>query len=167
MNIEKELAAWDNKSADEIKAIFVSHSGEPNFAEKLVSLITKESIQPGATWLLKALLESGTELTTDQIHYVYSSLSSLDHWESKLHVLQSIPYMPINAAQADDLHKFLRATIADPNKFVRAWAYNGLFHLASQHPEYIEEAKQFFDLAMIEEAASVKARVRKVMKKGF
>ncbi len=61
----------------------------------------------------------------------------------------------------------MRKCLEDDNKFVRAWAYNGFYELAKQYPEYRTEAGQLFEMALRDEAASVKARVRNVMKQGF
>jgi hypothetical protein len=60
---------------------------------------------------------------------------------------------------------FLRTCLADENKFVRAWAYNGFYLLSQQYPEYQQETEQFFAMAMRDEAASVKARIRNILKK--
>ena len=49
-------------------------------------------------------------------------------------------------------------------KFVRAWAYNGFYLLAVQHGEYEAEARQLLTMALRDEPASVKARVRNVLK---
>ncbi|WP_448250543.1 hypothetical protein [Thalassotalea agariperforans] len=75
--------------------------------------------------------------------------------------------MPITDAYSRSVYNFLIITLTDQNKFVRAWTYNGLYELSKQHPEYIKEAKQFFEMAMRDEAPSVKARIRNIMKKGF
>ncbi len=58
-------------------------------------------------------------------------------------------------------------TLTDHNKFVRAWSYNGFFELSRQHSEYLDETKQFFQMTMRDEAPSVKARIRNIMKTGF
>ena len=60
-----------------------------------------------------------------------------------------------------------RHGLTDQNKFVRAWSYNGLYELATSFPSLRKEAERFFDMALADEAASVKARVRNIMKKGF
>ena len=93
-------------------------------------------------------------------------LDKLEHWETKLHILQSIPFMPIEITERKKVDAFLRETLTDPNKFVRAWSYNGFYELAMQHSEYLNETKQFFEMAMRDEAASIKARIRNIMKKG-
>ncbi|MCP4400146.1 MAG: hypothetical protein GY801_22915 [bacterium] len=74
--------------------------------------------------------------------------------------------MPIEKSHANGVCAFLKACLVDRHKFVKAWAYNGLYELATQHREYTEETQQLFDMAMRDEATSVKARIRNIMKKG-
>jgi len=62
---------------------------------------------------------------------------------------------------------FLKKCLVDDNKFIRAWAYNGFYELSVQYPEHKDETKQFFEMAMRDEAPSVKSRIRNIMKKGF
>jgi len=167
MSIEKELAAWDGKSTVALKSIFNSHSMKPDFADNIVALSFSPATETGATWLLKAWLEAGNTLNKTHVTKIYQSLSQLEHWEAKLHVLQNIPYMPIAKADRKNVYHFLRYTLADQNKFVRAWSYNGLFELSRQHSSYLAETKQYFEMAMRDEAPSVKARIRNILKNGF
>ena len=167
MSINQEIATWNGKSADDIRAVYDKHHSESDFLDTILKLKNDSSYQKGATWLLKKWLESGNQLEAEHIKNVYGSLQSLEDWESKLVVLQSIPYMPIEKDEKTNVESFLRVTLTDSNKFVRAWSYNGLYELALQYPEYIEEVKQFFEMALRDEAASVKARIRNIMKKGF
>ena len=82
-------------------------------------------------------------------------------------MLQCIPFMPIAKKNINVVYNFLRWTLTDQNKFVRAWSYNGFYELSKQHPEYLDETKQYFEMAMRDEAPSVKARIRNILKKGF
>ncbi|MEJ2622173.1 MAG: hypothetical protein P8163_18560 [Candidatus Thiodiazotropha sp.] len=167
MQIEHEIASWNGKSAADIKAIYGAHNRDNNFADTIIALSFTKACEKGATWLLKAWLEAGNKLEKPQIAKIYGSLEQLEHWEAKLHVLQSIPFMTIAAAQSSNVYNFLRHTLTDQNKFVRAWAYNGIYELSRQHSKYIDETKQYFEMAMRDEAPSVKARIRNIMKKGF
>lgn len=167
MDIEQEIASWDGQSTDDINAIYDAHNAESNFADMIIALSLKESCEKGATWLLKAWLEAGNELEQLQVERIYGSLDQLKHWEAKFHVLQSIPYMPISCTSSNNIYAFLSVTLTDPNKFVRAWSYNGFYELSRQHSEYIYETKKYFEMAMRDEAPSVKARIRNAMKKGF
>ncbi|MCX4027228.1 hypothetical protein H0A36_08500 [Endozoicomonas sp. SM1973] len=167
MKIEHELTRWDGKSKDDTTKIYETYHTKAEFAATIIKLMNNPSCQKGATWLLKAFLESNNKIDKKQIKSVYDSLHQLDDWESKLHILQSIPYMPIAKTECKKLERFLRVTLTDKNKFVRAWSYNGFYVLAKQYPAYAEEVKQFFEMAMKDEAASVKARIKNIMKKGF
>ena len=167
MGIENEIASWDGKSASQIQAVFDAHNADASFSNTVIALSLTEACEKGGTWLLKAWLEAGNELEQAQIARIYASLDRLVHWEAKLHVLQCIPFMAIGDADRGNVYNFLRTVLTEPNKFVRAWAYNGLYELSRQHPEYKKEAKAFFDMAMRDEAPSVKARIRNVMKNGW
>jgi len=98
---------------------------------------------------------------------VFKLLPQFGHWETKLHILQCIPFLQIAKTEKKEVEAFLRKCLVDNNKFVRAWAYNGFYEISVQYPEYRNETKQFFDMAMRDEAPSVKARIRNIMKMGF
>lgn len=167
LRIEQEIAAWDGKSADDIRAIYEAYHEQPDFADTIIKLTQSTSHQNGSTWLLKAWLEAGNELGAEQIQALYALLPLLEHWEARLHLLQCIPHVPIPEDRRRDVDAFLRQTRTDSNKFVRAWSYNGLYELATQFPQYADEVEQLFVVAMQDEAASVKARIRNIAKKGF
>ena len=167
MNIKQAIINWDGKSVDDIRAIYARCKEQSDCIQIMIELIQDPSCQIGASWLLKAWLESKNKLEASQIKTIYGLLNKLEHWETKLHLLQSLPLMPIGQADRGKVEAFLRANLIDTNKFVRAWSYNGFYVLATQYPAYVPEVKQFFEMAMRDEAASVKARIRNIMKKGF
>ncbi|MEH8017964.1 hypothetical protein MN202_12005 [Rheinheimera muenzenbergensis] len=167
MTIEHHITLWDGKSAAGIKAVFDAYHADADFSDKIVSLSFTPSCEIGATWLLKAWLEAGNRLTARQIAKIYPALNHLQHWQAKLHLLQSMSYMPISEADSIHVYHFLRLTLTDQNKFVRAWAYHGFYLLSSQHSKYLNETKQYFQMALRDEAPSVKARIRNISKTGF
>lgn len=167
MGIKQEIINWDGKSSHDITAIYDLYSKQDLFSSKLIEFTQQPELQKGATWLLKHHLECGWKIPTKEITKIYKLLPNLEHWEAKLHILQCIPYMPINKTSNKHVELFLRKCLLDNNKFVRAWAYNGFYLLSVQHPTYQQETQQLFELAMKDEAASVKARIRNIMKKGF
>lgn len=164
MNLSESINLWDGKSASDIEALYQSFYTQPNFIEQVVSLIADSNCQKGATWLLKHWIDEKNSLDSKFVSPIYQQLSLLDHWESKLHILQMMPHMPIDKKHKKAVESFLRTTLTDNNKFVRAWSYSGFDQLAKQHSEYIEEAEAFLAMAMKDEAPSVKARIRKITK---
>ena len=167
MNVKQEIARWDGKSAAEIGAVFDRFKDDSSFVATLVDLSSDKELQKGSTWLLKHYLENAGSLSADQIESLVRLLPQLENWEAKLHVLQCIPYIGITKDDRKAVELFLRGCLTDDKKFVRAWAYNGFYELSKQFPEYRHEAERLIEMAMNNEAPSVKARIRNIMKDGF
>lgn len=167
LNLHESLKQWNGKSADKIKETFNKFKEDPSFSCVLLELIHDPICQKGATWLLKAWLNEGSQLDAPQTAKILDNLNILTHWEAKLHVLQCLPFLTVGSAQKKAVEAYLRITLTDQNKFIRAWSYHGFYELARQYPEYQTEVKQFLEMAMNDEVASVKARIRNIIKKGF
>lgn len=167
MSLEKEIVSWDGKSSSDIGVIYARHSNEHSFISKIIELSQQVGFQKGTTWLLKRHLEDGHTLEANEVALLLKLLPEIECWETKLHILQCFSYIRIGKNQKKNVEVFLRKCLVDDNKFVRAWAYNGFYEISLQYPEYKEETKSFFEMAMRDEAPSVKARVRSIVKKGF
>ena len=120
--------------------------------------------QRAATWLLKKHVEAGNCLSAADCRPVIGVPSDQVHWESQLHVLQCLPYLDIREDGCVDLDSFLDACIKSEKKFVRAWAYSGFNELAMRFPRYRDEVDGMLARASESEAASVRARIRNIMK---
>lgn len=167
MNLENSIRSWNGKSVEEIERIFDLYSSETSFVDAMLKLLGIAECQKGASWLLKAYLEKTQSISKKQTTQLINKLVELRYWESKLQVLQSLGYLEIEEKSKLKVEHFLRSTLTDNNKFVRAWSYNGFYELAKQYPEYKTETLEFFEMAMRDEPASVKARIRNILKKGF
>ena len=157
------------KSTESIIAIYDQYAAAEEFTAQLVNYMNKPALQRGATWLLKHHLEiTGNTLAPPLNDRVYAHVSTLDHWEAKLHILQCMSQLPISNKCVSKVETFLRNCLANKAKFVRAWAYSGFHLLATQHPQFQQEAELLFDQALQHETAgSVKVRVRRAIKLGF
>ena len=167
MSLEQAIRAWDGKSADAIESLSLRYRDETGFAAMVVELSADPELETGATWLLKRYLESGGRLSAPETAALFALAPGMQSWEAKLHLLQGLLYLRIEVADRDRLEAFLRSCLEDDNKFVRAWAYNGFYELARQYPNYRAETEELFEMAMRDEAASVRARVRNVIKQGW
>lgn len=167
MSIQEDIEQWDGKSAADISAVYIAYYQDDDFLSSIINLFSEVSLQKGATWLLKKHLENKNEINELETSRIYKNIENLEHWESKLHFLQALPFLLIPQKDKQRIEHFLRKCLMEKNKFVKAWAYNGFYELAIQYPEHAEETKKFFDLAMCNEAPSVKSRIRTIMKKGF
>ena len=167
MSLSKEIREWDGTSIVVLGEIYDRNSAQKMFASDLIFMLSDLALQKGATWLLKRHLETGNSIDEINLSNLLKRVNELQIWESKLHVLQILPWVEIPAVAKGHVEYFLRRCLPDENKFVRAWAYNGFYELARTFPEYVEETRKIFDIAMRDEAPSVKARIRNILKKGF
>ena len=169
MTLLDEIASWDNKSAAALQSTYERHSDEEDFLATLLEHIADVELQRAATWLLKRHLETGNSLSlggsrVGGSRVILGALSDQEHWESKLHILQCLPYLDIDEDQSADLERFLDSCLESDNKFLRAWAYNGFNELSLRFPRYREEVNLMLARAVESEAASVRARIRNILK---
>ena len=167
MSIEAELKNWDGKSADDISEIFHRFARETWFLARIIELMARKELQAGTSWLLKRHLDNGGTIGFADSRRLFELLPLLDDWQAKLHLLQCLARLEIDEAGKKCLDPFLRGGLRSDNKFVRAWSYSGFYELAVRFPEYREETARFFEMALRDEAPSVKARIRKLLEKGF
>lgn len=163
MNFQHEIETWDGKTVAALDDLFARYGRETEFVATLIAYLEQPILQVGASWLIKKVAESDRAIPPNEVHAIYALLPQLEAWQTKLHILQSIPFLPISDNQKSAVEAFLRACLLDKNKFVRAWAYNGFYELARQHTDYHDEMMALFDRALHEEAASVKARIRNLL----
>lgn len=167
MELRSGIQNWDGKSTDVVIGIYEDNHDDPQFINTLLSFCQSVDCQVAATWLLKHWIDNGNLFSTKQSAQICRLLPALQSWEGKLHLLQCFAHLKISSDNLKKVEHFVRDCLQHKNKFVRAWAYNGFYELAKQYPHFQDEAKQFFDLAMEDEAPSVKARIRAILKAGF
>lgn len=164
MTLRDEVGSWDGKSAAAIGSIYEQYIADPKFIESLLTMLGEPRHQPGATWLIKKYLESGGGLSSKDTSRIWSSVVALEHWGSKLHLLQSMRHLDISVKDKATAEVFVRGCLNDSNKFVRAWAYSGFYELARAHRVYRAEATELLASALTEEPPSIRARIRKLMR---
>ena len=155
MSIESEIESWDGKSSVDIEAVYNRHLTRKEFLSIVVHLLEIEHLQCGASWLLKHYFENEGAIDSMQASDILGKLYKLVTWEAKLHILQSLPYIPISIDRKEGVEYFLRNNLTSDNKFVRAWTYNCFYLLSRQFSEYEQETKRFFEMAMKDEVPSV------------
>jgi hypothetical protein len=165
MSIRQELEQFDGKHVGALEAL-LENRAPSSLVRSLVNLVgdSQEKIQVAVTWLLKRLAENDARFKTEHLIVLFSSLSELTHWLSKLHVCQMLQYVAIPEESAENVVWFLERNLMDENRFLRAWSYNGFYELARQHPKYVGYATEQLERGETEPAASVKARIRKIRK---
>lgn len=165
MPLKSAIEAWDGQSVEALCRIHDQHRDDPDLAATLVELIGALRYRLAATRLLKRHLESGGDVPdADAVaRSLYARFDKLENWECRLNVLQSLPCLPVPDDTVEAVERFLRLCLADDNKFVRAWAYNGFHCLAGQHPRFAAEAAAILEAGLRDEPPSIKARIRKCL----
>lgn len=145
-----------------MRQIYDANCGSSNFASTLAALLAEQDNQRGASWLLKHHIDNGHAVKRDDAQVCYTSLDQLTHWETQLHILQTMHALPIDAAHKAAVHRFLTKNVTSTKTLIRAWSYTGFVILACQHKEYRAEAQMLLEQAkQLETAGSIKVRIRR------
>jgi hypothetical protein len=165
-SLRLDLASWDGKDADAIRAIYGRQVGGRGFVGSLIRLAGEADFEVAASWLIKHHVEqkaSDNALSEAQADAFYRAAARFEHWEARLHALQIMEHAPVPPGSIRDAKRLIERCLADENKFVRAWAYSGFGRLAGSHPRYRAEAEALLaDAEANESAASVRARIRQI-----
>ena len=163
MAIKQDILAWDGKSFEMIQTIYDNYSQDPGFVKTILRLMAEERSQRGSSWLLKTYLSKGGLIGQAETTMLFQLLAQLSHWETRLHILQSLSFIQIPKEYKEELVAFFRQCLDEDNKFIRAWSYNGFWLLSRQYPQYQQETQNLFSIAMREESPAVKARIRRIL----
>jgi len=160
------LKSWNGKQVDYIKNIYQVYHQHPDFISNLLALLNQDqALQKAITWLIKYHVEQKNDLSKTETTQLVRSCNNLKHWEAQLHFLQILPYLKLEANQVEVVEPLIGQLLGSSKKFVKAWAYNGLYELTQYKPELKNDAIILFNAALETESASVKARIRNLLKK--
>ncbi len=167
-DLDAAIAAFDGKHTAPLEAFSARQTPTAAVIRALTARAGAPDAkqQSAATWLLKHYGDNGLTFTARQTAALLALLHQVTHWEAKLHLLQIFPGLAVPKDEAPALFTLLTgpAYLGDDNKFVRAWTYNALAALAAQHPAQQAEVRALLDRGADDEAASVRARLRRIAK---
>ena len=168
LDLESELAAYDGKHKDRLEALAAKLCPDAPTIRDLTALAQRDDakLQAGATWLFKHLHDQGFTFSAKQSDALLALLETAGHWEARLQLLQILPALTIPKAHKTPLYRLLLGGdyLQSPNKFLRAWTYNALAVLADRFPDLRKAVAPLLAAAQEDEAASVRARLRAVVK---
>lgn len=154
MSLARALARFDGKHTAELKEALPQAEADP---QALLRACLDPSSEIAATWIAKALIETGREQFEPAELFIL--LPRLSAPEAQLHVLQCIQHAP-NAAldQADTV----RTLLQNRKTLVRVWALDAFVRIADQRAELQRQARALVSAALDAKAASERARARKL-----
>ena len=166
LSVESLLESWDGRSVDPFQLAADIVPQDPAALGDLLKLARGGTAvaEVGATWVLKHHLERGVACDGRRTASLIRLIGSCRRDESRLHLLQCLPFVRLTSAQATRLHGTLLDHIDAGNAFVRAWVYNGLGLLVLHDVRYRREVLGLFERANASETAAVRARIRNISK---
>jgi len=163
--IAQELADYDGKHVETLQELF--HAYEPKAAvmRQCIRLSTSERWQSalGATWLMYHWLKNGASLTKKLIAEQAALLPDVTNKWAQMHITRCVPLIEIQQDQAAAFAQFLEGCCGNKMPFLRAWAMDSLYRLALRHDECMPLARARMEAAQDDPAASVRARLRRIM----
>lgn len=165
--LRSELAAW-NGSAAALDALHAHHAEAADYPHHLAELLDTPALHKGVGGLLKRHFAAHPEMAPPELaDALLTRLAELRAWEARLNFLQFLAHLPIPAARLAETTAFVRTCLADSNRFVRAWAYHGMYVLACQHPPMRGEVAEILAMGLRDEPAAVRARICHCLEQGF
>lgn len=156
------LADYDGKHKELLEVIRAGIEPGAGILDEAVQLASHQDgkIAAGATWLLRAWIETGAAFDAPAVRRLAAALPAIvDPW-AQLHVCQAVRSLRVPKRSAAAFARYLQECRRSSRPFLRAWATDGLFHLAATHVAYAKAAESAVAAALEDEAPSVRARAR-------
>lgn len=158
------LKSWDGVHIEYLTNLYNIDKTNADFFENLVTIcVNEQDLQKTTTWLIKHHYDNGQVLPKPLTEKLLTACNNVENWEAKLHLLQLLPHFELTEKSIIITEDFVRNCLTDKNKFVRAWAYNGLYELTKYIPELKTELEFICQRAMETESASIKSKVKKIL----
>lgn len=161
--IRASLANFEGKAVSMLSEASLAFRDDSKYAHALISLFDdiEENTQIGASWLWLDHVKTHRQLPTKDLDALSTHLEDLTSWMAALHVFQALDAYDSAHPIASDLAAFCRSYLSHDRPFLRAWSMNALCRLALVHDDLKPDADRARKAALIDEAASVRARARK------
>jgi hypothetical protein len=164
--IVKILKTWDGKHNDVLQSLHHQYADDEWFMPVLVRISQLQpELQVQTTWIIKKHIEDGEVISKTERKELLKACLGSGEWASKLHIFQILSHWnELTEEEAFLIEDSARKGIKDDNKFLRAWSYQALFEVSKVLPDLRRELVFLCERAIPEESASVKVRLREILK---
>lgn len=165
-DLRAALLEFDGKALSYLSETGAQFRADPSFITDLVALAgdPEAHIAAGATWLVKAHLETGATFPRELVEPLLRSLESSPSWSAILHVVQSVQHLDLSEVDDPSIFDAVYQHVSHARPFVRAWAVDATCRLSECVPARRIQALEALDAALQDPAASVRARARRIAK---
>lgn len=160
-----QLKKWDHKDTQALYKMYENLPETEDLTRVLGEIVQSEPLTlPTISWLMKHHLEKRQNSRIEK-EPIINLFPMAKDWSTRLHLLQILPYLPLGTDDIEPLLPIIEDWLEnEPNKFVKAWAYNALAIFTRLIPDLLPETEERFSLALEEESPAVRARIRKAIK---
>ena len=159
-----ELRQWLLEAKDDVVQLseIASSKDSEGLIEAVLALIESDpETQNSSTWILKHLVGSGVDLNSDQAVRLSKTLSGLNQWQSRVHILQLSSKS--KTLTPETIVDWATGFTSANNKFLTAWAiYISVLGLARKNPKL---AQKLLNTGLASESGSIRARAKKAAEK--
>ena len=158
------LRAYDNKATTILSEANTRLGESADFTKELATFIDSQEafVANGATWLIKHRAESGIVPKPGEVVAIVSRLDAVNSWQAALHLCQSAELLPFTPDQARQFAEWAVRFLEHERPFLRAWSMSAIQCAAQRAPDLAKLAQDSLAHAEKDEAASVRARARKI-----
>jgi hypothetical protein len=125
----------------------------------LLNALKRPEESVAASWIIKALLESGRGRHLD-MNAAFGVLAQSTDWATQLHLCQCVRYVP--DAAIGHAATF-RALINAKKTLVRVWALDAFVRLSYLRPELRDDAQELLAELAHDRSAAMRARVKNLV----
>ncbi len=166
-SLENILANGKRNQADDLQE-FVAQAIENNrLVAEIVALSNHNSanIAARAIWIVRKLTETSPELLSKYKPILLHDLTQSPFWEVKAELCHIIPRLKLDYKEIKGAIAFFKNNLNDKSKIVKAWSLDALYELSKIEAKIGPEVLKLLQSALEDEAASVRARARNILKK--
>ncbi len=161
----KAVQSWNGKDNHPLKDYY--HDSNPEeFIQCILTAATEsKEFHVQLSWLLKYHLENGGQLESKDREALILNFLPSEEWPVPLHIFQLVyRWTDLSAEEQNLVLQAAQKGRGSDNKFLRAWSYQAVFELSKFQKELKAELQFLAERAITEEAASVKVRLREILK---
>ncbi len=164
--LEQHLLEFDGKAISCLSEAQVACGDAADYLDDLIRLCAdpRPLVSAGATWILKAELETGKTLPDAHRDSLVQALPGITAWQATLHLMQVVDRLILTAEQGEVLAGWARQYADHKRPFLRAWSLHARVTLAHRFPRPDNDLQALLSEADQDQVASVRARARQLRK---
>lgn len=160
MSLVEAILRFDGTHVDELKHALSNEHSRDDWREMSSFFDSDDRMhQTASTWLVKNAAEKGYAIDPEVLEKLILVAPQFTHWEPRLHLLQTVKYLPNDLLTTDRISKLVAEYCADKKTLLRVWALDARCRIAMAKGDG-STLQTLLQHAQDDKAASMRARAR-------